>query len=129
MMKKEINYGEKVLKFIKSLPQVKGKWFCSKLEIEYKFSKWRIDFDTFGKNWTELDVGSVVQYRLYDHTDLNSNLKEIYTVIEANKEDIIKAFTVDNSFKIVDLKEQISELEMSIIRLNNELKQLENENN
>lgn len=125
-MKKEtnneiVNYGELILKFIKSLPQVKGEWVGNKLDIEYKYSKWNVSFDTFGSKWTWIDIGDVVKYSVYDNTDLNGNLKEIYTIIEANKEDIIKTFKVDNSAKIVDLKEQIE-------RLNNELKQLENEN-
>lgn len=115
------NYGELILKFIKSLPQVKGKWFCSKLDIEYKYSKWQVYFNMFGKNWTYIELGNVIEYKTYDHTDLEGVLKEIYTIIEANKEGIIKTFTVDNSSKIADLKEQIN-------RLNNELKQLENGN-
>ena len=124
-MKKEtnneiVNYGELILEFIKSLPQVKGIWSSDKLDIVYKYADWCIDFDYFGKNWTELDIGDVVVYKIYDNTDLNGNLKDIYSIIEANKEDIIKTFTVDNSSKIADLKEQID-------RLNNELKQLENE--
>lgn len=132
-MKKEINYGELtqsqtstvnysklILEFIKSLPQVKGKWSSGCLDLEYKYSKWNISFDTFGSKWTWIGIGEIIEYTLYDHTNLEEILKEIYTIIEANKEDIIKTFKVDNSYKIADLKEQID-------RLNNELKQLENE--
>lgn len=133
MMEKEINYSEEVLKFIKSLPQVKAPYggkswsYGSLLDIELSGNfagLYNITFNMFGERWIEVSNESP-SYGLtcttygVNNTDLNNNLKEIYTIIEANKEDIIKAFTVDNSSKIADLKEQID-------RLNNELKQLEN---
>lgn len=116
------SYGELILKFIKSLPKTSGKiWGYNGLDLYFQYGKWQIDYYTFGKKWTNIILGIVVEYRLYDNTDLNGNLKEIYTIIEANKEDIIKTFTVDNSAKVANLKEQIN-------RLNNELKELEDEN-
>lgn len=135
-MKKEtnnetVNYGELILKFIKSLPQVTApyggkRWsYRSILDIFLSggVGEYEIHFDVFGERWMEVSVSDVnkLEYYLYgvNNIDLNGNLKEIYTIIEANKEDIIKAFSVDNSTKITNLKEQIN-------RLNNELKQLEN---
>lgn len=119
-MIKQKNYGELILKFIKSLPKTSGKvWQSDKIDIAFQYGRWCIDYNYFGKKWTEVILGDVTEYKTYDNTDLNGNLKEIYTIIEANKEDIIKTFTVDNSAKVASLKEKID-------RLNNELKELEN---
>ena len=124
-MKKEkdkevVSYGELILEFIKSLPQVEAKfWIYEGLELYFEYGRWRIDYNVFGDKWTEVIFGDVVEHRLYDNTDLNSNLREIYTIIEANKKDIIKTFTVDNSAKVAQLKQQIEQLNKQLEELDN----------